>query len=142
MEEPPDDLDSSDGDEEQPPDDLDSDTSDGDEAQEDLGPPDLPIRLPVITGVNLGPPRADIEVPQASPNTYDPSKARELMRGAVALASIALFAFVVIALCWDVLFSRRDWKDVEGIATSVMPVVVSVVGTTTGFYFGTKSGER
>lgn len=108
----------------------------------DLGRAEGEFRSAVVGGLYLGPAEANIERPHATGKEFDPSRARELMRGGVALASIGLFAFVVVLLCWAVVFNGRSWNDVQGIATSILPVVVSVVGTTTGFYFGTKSSEK
>jgi hypothetical protein len=111
------------------------------EETDDDEPWDLTKEVPtrMAEGKDLGPAEANIGRPAPS-RTWNPTKIREVMRGTVALASFGLFAFVVAALVWAVVVDKRNWQDIQGIATSVLPVVVSVVGTTTGFYFGSKGG--
>jgi len=89
---------------------------------------------------DLGAPGARVPEPQAV--TFSPDKSRELMRGGLAAASFSLFAVVIVVLVLAVVLGWRTWSELQGMATSVLPVVVSVVGTTTGFYFGTREGAR
>lgn len=55
---------------------------------------------------------------------------------------MALFSIIVCALAFAVIVGWRKWEELQGLATSVLPVVVSVVGTTTGFYFGIKAAAE
>ncbi|WP_139277912.1 hypothetical protein [Rhodococcus marinonascens] len=73
--------------------------------------------------------------------TYDPSRHRENMRGWLAVLAFGLFAALVAFLAMAVVFGWRDWDQLEGVTTALLPVVVGVVGTTTGFYFGSRSSE-
>lgn len=98
-----------------------------------------PDRESQQTPDDLGPALVNTIYPVAKP--FDPAKSREITRGRLAAWSFALFSVVTLLLLLAVICDWRTWPDLEGLATSVLPVVVSVVGTTTGFYFGTK-GDR
>lgn len=97
-----------------------------------------PERPPAV-GDDLGPAVDDTIYPTFKP--FDPTRSRELTRGWLAAWSFGLFTLVTLLLTAAVVCGWRTWDEVEGLATSVVPVVVSVVGTTTGFYFGGK-GDR
>jgi hypothetical protein len=101
----------------------------------ELGPIEARILAPVRGRLFSG----RIVHPAEGRRRWDLSRSRERTRGALALCSMFLFVAMVAALTIPVI-SGRKWEDLQGLATSVLPVVVSVVGTTTGFYFGTKSG--
>jgi hypothetical protein len=53
----------------------------------------------------------------------------------VLFAVFSLGIAVVVSAGW------RTWNDIEGMTGTLLPAIVSVLGTTTGFYFGTKAGE-
>ena len=89
---------------------------------------------------DLGEPEANISPPSPG-RRWSQERARETTRGWLAIWSFGVFTFTVIVLTLPVVFGCRQWKDLQDLATSVLPVVVGVVGTTTGFYFGTKSGN-
>lgn len=90
----------------------------------------------------LGPPEADISEPSAG-DVYNPARDREKTRGALALRVFWLMAVVVTALMASVLSGFRTWDEIQGLAASVLPGVLSVVGTVLGFYFGSeKRGDR
>jgi hypothetical protein len=86
---------------------------------------------------DLGNPTSDTIFPIANV-PYSVAKSRETMRGRLAAWSFALFALLVIILAVAVVSGLRTWDQMQGLATSILPVVVSVVGATTGFYFGSK----
>ncbi len=69
---------------------------------------------------------------------FNPAKSRETMRARLAAWSFILFALLIITLTASVVTGLRSWDQVQGLATSILPVVVSIVGATTGFYFGSK----
>jgi hypothetical protein len=107
-----------------------------DDDSDELTPSDDSDEL--TPSVDLGGVR-DVDVPQ--PVVMGPiDLEREKKRGLLAVWSFGLFTFTVLVLTLPVIFGARTWNDLQGLATSVLPVVVGVVGTTTGFYFGTKSG--
>ena len=72
-------------------------------------------------------------------NPYNPDRARELIRGAVAVIAIAAFTSVVIFYLW---FAARSadpkWSQVKEATQSILPAVTSVLGTVLGFYFGSQ----
>jgi hypothetical protein len=122
----------------------------GDEAEgpiEDLGEPEADISRPTPGQRSEGPiedlgePEAKISPPKPG-RRWSQERARETTRGHLAIWSFVVFTFTVAALALPVVLGYRHWDDdLKGLATSVLPVVVGVVGTTTGFYFGTKSGS-
>ena len=90
---------------------------------------------------DLGAPGLD-EVPApVAKRKYDPRKNRERVRGGLAAAAFTLFAVVVLALGYAVIVGHRKWDELEGMTTALLPAVVSVVSSITGFYFGAKSGD-
>jgi hypothetical protein len=101
-----------------------------------------PARVPVApqTADDLGPATTNTIYPVAR-KPFDPTKSREVTRGRLAAFSFALFAVITLLLVLAVICGWRTWDELEGLATSVVPVVVSVVGATTGFYFGVKEGR-
>jgi hypothetical protein len=118
----------------------------------DLGPPVAPDFGPIIgpfrsTITAFDPSRRRrlfprILTPTAGRKRFDLTRSRERTRGALAVWSMALFTVMVLALTLPVVFGLRKWEDLQGLATSVLPVVVSVVGTITGFYFGIKAATE
>ena len=86
---------------------------------------------------DLGNPEGDTVYPIAT-KRFDPARSRETTRGRLAAMSFILFAAMVITLTAAVVGGWRSWAELEGLATSLLPVVVSIVGTTTAFYFATK----
>ena len=105
---------------------------------EDLDPAATEVVAPKAE--DLGPvSAAKIPEPKVTKEPYDPSKTHEWIRGALALASFSLFTIFVLLITLAVICHWQEWANLKDLSTSVLPVVVSVVGTTTGFYFGTKS---
>jgi hypothetical protein len=66
-------------------------------------------------------------------------RSQERTGGALAVWAMALFSVMVIALTLPVIAGWRKWWELQGPAASVLPVVVSLVGTIVGFYFGIKA---
>lgn len=91
-----------------------------------------------VIAEDLGEPRAEIGVVV----TGDSLRRRETMRGVLAAWSFAVFTLVVGVMLFAVVSGWRTWDELEGLATSVLPVVVSVLGATTGFYFGLERGRE
>ncbi len=89
---------------------------------------------------DLGAPRQDVTHPVAG-KTFDPDPARERIRGGLAVATFVLFAAFSLGIAVVVSAGWRTWNDIEGMTGTLLPAIVSVLGTTTGFYFGTKAGE-
>jgi hypothetical protein len=75
----------------------------------------------------------DIAAPHLAP--YDPAKARELVRGSVVGALLALLAFVVIGPMVAIWFGH-SYDDMQGFVTLVFGSLSSLVGAAVGFYFG------
>lgn len=90
--------------------------------------------------LDLGTDEADIDLP-ARGARFDPEPAREKTRGVLAGGSFALLTVTVLTTLGVVASGTRTWNEMQGVAASVLPAVLSVVGTTLGFYFGTKSRE-
>ena len=90
---------------------------------------------------DLGAPETagDITHPVVSLRPYNPDKAREWVRGGLAVGAFGLFAIFALGLAAAVAFGATTWDEVEGMSGTLLPAIVSVVGTTTGFYFGTKA---
>jgi hypothetical protein len=76
------------------------------------------------------------------PQQFIPTRSPERTRGALAVWAMALFSVMVIALTLPVIAGWRKWGELQGLAASVLPVVVSVVATIVGFYFGIKSATE
>lgn len=88
---------------------------------------------------------AGIELFEAVPGArFDPARWRERLRGRLAVASFALFGVLVLMISLAVVCGWRPWTGLQGLTTAMLPAVVGVVGTTTGFYFGSQgeSGSR
>lgn len=92
--------------------------------------------------VDLGPAEHDFDVPTEG-NVYNPDKDRERTRSVLALRVLWLLVAVVAALLGAVISGLREWNELEGLSASVLPGVLTVVGTVLGFYFGsTKRGGK
>lgn len=93
-------------------------------------------------GRDLGEPELErVPVPSAGP-PYNPEPHRELLRSVIALASLALFAAVVLMLLSAVIFRGQSWSDVQGPAAALLPTVTGVVSAALGFYFFTGEQTR
>lgn len=98
--------------------------------------PDLP---PVE---DLGGPGVEsVPAPRAG-SRYDPEPSRERMRGWLAAGAFGLLSVTVTIILLAVALGARSWDQMHGVAASVLPAVVSVVGVTLGYYFGTRGRGR
>jgi hypothetical protein len=69
---------------------------------------------------------------------YDPGPAREAVRGAIALALIVILAIIVIlplVLLW---IHPERANDIHDLLSFLFTPVVALVGSATGFYFGSQ----
>lgn len=82
----------------------------------------------------------------ASPKTsapYDPSRHRELLRGAIALSLILLLWLVVLAPFKLLLGpDKLEFASVKELLGRLLSPVVGLVGSAIGFYFGGRSDSR
>ena len=86
-------------------------------------------------------PPAAPEQPLQIGNIFDPARARENMRGWIAIGLLALFALeICIAL---LLLGLREVTvdDLAKIAAVLLSPVVTLLGAVTGFYYGSSAGE-
>jgi hypothetical protein len=86
---------------------------------------------------DAGPPLAEVPFPKGGA-VYDPAKDRETTRSKLALRVVWLLVGVVALLMGSVISELNTWEEVEGMASSVLPAVLTVVGTVLGFYFGSE----
>lgn len=71
---------------------------------------------------------------------YDPTETRENFRGTIALGLIALMALtVIVALVWR--HPDRS-KELHDLLALVFGPLVALVGTATGYYFGSQAASR
>lgn len=77
-------------------------------------------------------------VPAPRTSDYNPHRARELVRGSLALGLLALLGLVLLLLLQSVLAGWRTWEEVQGLATAVLGPLIGLTGTMLGFYFGQK----
>jgi hypothetical protein len=75
---------------------------------------------------------ADLPEPSLAPVAQQ----QEAVRRILALALVALFMAVVVAVLWSVLTGRAVWDDVSDPVTYVLGVVTGLVGPVLGFYYG------
>ena len=72
-------------------------------------------------------------------DTYDPDRAREGVRGTVAIIAIVMFLAVVIAyLSFAAESVDTTWVRVKDAMQAILPAVTSVLGTVLGFYYGSQ----
>ena len=107
------------------------------------GSPDPPAgRDPMLTegptgSESLGDDLADIEDPRPA-RRFNPEPTREMARTALAAGSFLLLCAVVLVILLIVASGTRTWDEMQGVASAVLPAVLSVTGTSLGFYFGAK----
>lgn len=72
---------------------------------------------------------------------YDPAKARESVRGWIALSLIALFA-LMMSVSFAFMWVHPDRsKDLHDLLALLLGPLVALVGAATGYYFGSKAGQ-
>jgi hypothetical protein len=101
-----------------------------DDAADDLGADDLE---PVVS---------DKEFDARPGRPFDPEPEREKRRGQLALGAFLFLVLTVLMLMVPVIAGWRTWDDLEGVSNTVLPVVVGLVGTVSGFYFGSSGRTR
>ena len=73
--------------------------------------------------------------PHITTEPYDPSRAREWMRGAIVAALVLLLAFLVVGPLWAI-WAGKPYADMQGFLTLVFGSLSALVGSAVGFYFG------
>ncbi len=70
---------------------------------------------------------------------YDPAEDREKLRGKIALALVAILAFIVFSSVVLTLFQPLNGLDaIKSLLDILLAPIVGLVGAVTGFYFGEK----
>lgn len=69
---------------------------------------------------------------------WSPEKTRESYRGAIAGSLIGVLAVIVIFSLVSLVAWQSKLADVKSLLEILLPVVVTLVGTVVGFYFGVK----
>lgn len=80
--------------------------------------------------------------PEYAVEAYDPTERRENFRGTIALGLIALMAvtvFVSLLLIW--IHPDRS-KELHDLLALVFGPLVALVGTATGYYFGSQAASH
>ena len=71
---------------------------------------------------------------------YDPGKAREWIRGMLAILAVIIFTALVGFYFYEAGHAQdASWKRIQDAMNVMLPAVTSIVGTVLGFYFGSKS---
>jgi hypothetical protein len=100
-------------------------------ALDTLGPAGVPSAEPApLTITSL-----DVDRP------YDPTRARERMRGAIAIVLLSILGAVVLfafAALWS---ARVTIDDLRTLLEILFAPLVGLVGAVTGFYYGSRARE-
>lgn len=64
---------------------------------------------------------------------------QETARSWIAFGLLALLAVLMLATFWAVLFRGVEWDNVKDPITFLIGLLIGLVGTVVGFYFGAKS---
>ena len=83
---------------------------------------------------DFGPPLAEVFVPDEG-KIYDPAPSRERLRGILALGVFLLLVATIGLILVPVAVGDKEWNEMEGAASSVLPAVLGVTGTVLAFYF-------
>lgn len=73
---------------------------------------------------------------------YDPTKTRENFRGVIALGLIALMAITVFFSLLLVWVHPDRTKELHDLLALVFGPLIALVGTATGYYFGSQAASR
>lgn len=92
---------------------------------------DTPLPIPISEGEPVA-----SEEPEKT--TYDPSPARERVRGVLALGSLGLVAGTAAGVFVLVLTDKPEQAQTFG--QIVFSAVITLFGTVAGFYFGSRQG--
>ena len=69
---------------------------------------------------------------------YRPSEDRERTRSLLALGALSLLALTICLVAVPIVAGIRTWSELEGMCASLLPALLTVVGSALGFYFGTE----
>ncbi len=64
------------------------------------------------------------------------------MRGVIAIALLAILAFIIIAPFVIRSFGWTSLPDLEKLLTIIFAPIIGLVGAVTGFYYGERSAEQ
>jgi hypothetical protein len=82
------------------------------------------------------------DAPGYQTRPFNPEKARESVRGNIAIALIALLAATILA-SFALLWLHPDrYKDVHDWLDVIFNPLVALVGAATGYYFGSQSSAK
>lgn len=87
--------------------------------------------------IDAGSAMADISAPQFGA-IYLPARDRERTRSALALGVLLLLFTTLGFVAVPIVAGWRRWSELEGMCSSLLPAVLTVVGTVLGFYFGSE----
>lgn len=93
--------------------------------------------LDLTTSDPLGP--RHIEPPQVA--SYDHRRAREWVRGGLAIALMTALLVVVAGSGWFFIWHADEVDLLQKYLSVVMTPLVALVGALTGFYFGEKASD-
>jgi len=85
----------------------------------------------------FGPPVADVFIPNVGP-VFDPAPHREWTRRFLAIGVFLLLVATVGFILVPIILGVRTWNQMQGVAASVLPAVLSISGTVLAFYFATE----
>ena len=72
---------------------------------------------------------------------YDPAKARESIRGWIALSLIAMLGAVLGASLLIIWVHPDRSKDLHDLLTLIFAPLIALVGSATGYYFGSQASQ-
>lgn len=64
---------------------------------------------------------------------------QETTRAWIAGGLLALLAVLIIATFWSILFGKAEWSNIKDPVSYLLTLLVGLVGTVVGFYFGARS---
>jgi hypothetical protein len=114
-------------------------------ASDDMGaslsePDDSQLVSPPPT--DLGPVVADSASRRPQTEPFDPTEARERLRGRLAMLGVAIFAGTILLLVVPVIAGWRTWNEIQGLAAAVLPAVSTIVSSAMVFYYSATNRER
>ena len=84
-------------------------------------------------------PEAELFPQPLRKTAYNIDKARERIRGGIAMMALAVFAFLIAFYVYEAAHATNDvWPRVEDAMKVMLPAVTSLMGAVLGFYFGSK----
>lgn len=72
---------------------------------------------------------------------YDPTRAREHMRGAIAILLLSILAAVILFAFIGLWTMRITIDDTRVVLEILFAPLVGLVGAVTGFYYGSRAGK-